>query len=349
MARVISLAQALAASRRGVVLKQYAERNGWPLRYVYRDVQTLERAGFPIAHADGRYWLPRGWIEVSSGAVAPDELLALYTARQLAGALRGTAVGRALDRLWAKLSTTDGQGQLLPSSAGPVVVRASAGIDYARHRTTILVLEQAVAARRAVRAWYRRPGEEVATERVIEPGQLHFDPALEALYVIAWCRLREAVRVFAVHRFVAAELLDEPIPLRPATRSAAALRTAFRLWRSDRVEEVRLRFSRAVADEIAERRWHASQKVERLDGGGLVLTLEVAEPEELVRWLVGFGPDVHVLAPASLADAVRARHRLALVQAEERTRGVARPADSLTRSDNARLQAGRAGTRPARR
>lgn len=103
-ARVISLAQALASSRRGVVLKQFAERNGWPLRYVYRDVQTVERAGFPIAHADGRYWLPRGWTEVAPGAVAPDELLAPVICR----AGRRTSVGR--DRLREASNDDPGAG-----------------------------------------------------------------------------------------------------------------------------------------------------------------------------------------------------------------------------------------------
>ncbi|MCA9677042.1 MAG: WYL domain-containing protein [Myxococcales bacterium] len=348
MARVIALAQALASARRGVVLKRFAERNGWPLRYVYRDLHTLERAGFPIASEDGRYWLPRGWSAVAPNGVGLDELLALYTARQLAGGLRGTAVGKALDRLWAKLSTANGQGQLLPASGGPLTVRPATGIDYGRHRATILVLEQAVEARRAVRAVYQRPGHD-ATERVIEPGQLHFDPGLETLYLVAWCRLREAVRVFAVHRFVQVEAMDEVVPLRPATRSAEALRSAFRVWRSDRVETVRLRFSRAVADEIAERTWHASQEIVREAGGRLRMSLEVAEPAELLRWLVGFGPEVRVLAPSSLADAVRARHREALAPAVARTRSATVAADSLTRSDNAPRHAGRVGRRPARR
>lgn len=349
MARVIALAQALASSKRGVVLKRFAERNDWPLRYVYRDLRTLERAGFPIEGEDGRYRLPRGFSAVTPSGVELDELLALYTARQLASGLRGTAVGRSLDRLWAKLSSAEGQAQLVPASTGSVTVRATNGIDYGHHRQTILALEQAIESRRAVRARYRRPSASDATERVIEPGQLHFDAGLEALYVVAWCRLREAVRVFAVHRFEAIEVLDQPAPLRSATRSANALASAFRLWRSDRVETVRLRFARAVAREIAERRWHASQRVQTTARGEVEMTLEVAEPGELLRWLVGFGPDVEVLAPSALADAVRSRHEAALATRPARVRPAPRPRESLTRSDNGSVDTVRAGREPARR
>ena len=79
------------------------------------------------------------------------------------------------------------------------------------------------------------------------------------------------------------------------------------------------------------------------------MLLEVAEPDELVRWLVGFGPDVQVLAPTALAESVRARHRAALAPAAVRTRAAKGPADSLTRIDTTPVHAGRVGRRPARR
>jgi len=350
MARVIALAQALAASKRGVILRRFAEERGWSLRYVYRDLHTLERAGFPIASDAGRYWLPQGWNAVAASGVAADELLALFVARQLATGLRGTAAGRALDRLWSKLSSVGRQGQLLPAGTTTVSVRSESGIDYTQHRRAIVALEEAIAARRAVNARYRRSRTGEITERTIEPGQLYFDQGLETLYLVGWCRLREAVRVFAVHRFLAVEPSEDPTPMRPQTRSAEALRTAFRIWRSDGVETVRLRFSPAVAAEIAERRWHASQQLDPLVGGGLVMTLEIAEPEEIVRWLLGFGPDVQVLAPASLADAVRARHAAAIAPTGARHRAARGPEDGLTRSDNGTPHPVRMGTkRPSAR
>jgi predicted DNA-binding transcriptional regulator YafY len=311
MARVVALGQALASRPRGIIVKRYADESGISIRNVYRDLITLQDAGFPVEHDATRYWLPRGWLMLNNAGFEPDEVLALFLARQLAGAARTTGFGKALERLWAKVSTKDAQRELLPRDDGTFGVRGPAAIDYAPHRRTIEVIERAIPARQVVWCRYRGSHTGEITERCIEPGEVYLDAGLEAIYCIAWCQLRDAVRVFAVHRFLAVRPTDETFRYRPETRSRVALRNAFRIWRSDNIERVRLRFSTHVAAEILERRWHPSQSVEEPDDGAVILSMDVAEPMELVRWLLGFGADVHVLAPKWLAADVRKRHEAA--------------------------------------
>ncbi len=311
MVRVIALGQALASSRRGVVLRRFADEHGWPIRYVHRDLKTLERAGFPIEGEGGQYRLAPDRAPKVPVDIDAEELVALFVARQLSGSLRGTGLGRALDRLWAKLGSREGQGPLMPASDSPLAVRSICGIDYAPHRAHIAAIERAIARREALLCRYRRARTGEITERVIEPGELYVDPGLESMYCIAWCRSRVAVRVFAVHRFVEISTTGETVPLRPETRSHVALRRAFRIWRSDTVESVRLHFAAEAAAEIAERRWHTSQTLEPTVAGGLILTMEVAEPAELERWLLGFGPHVTVLEPRWLAERLQQIHAAA--------------------------------------
>ncbi len=311
MVRVVALGQALASSPRGVVLRRFAEQRGWPIRYVHRDLKTLERAGLPIEGEQGRYRLAPDFAPRIHADVDAEELLALFVARELGGALRGTSFARALNRLWAKIGANPRQGQLLPATESPLVVRAVPAIDYAPHRAHIATIERAISRRETVSCRYRRPRTGEITQRDIEPGELYFDPGLESMYCIAWCRLRQAVRVFAVHRFLEVRATGEKAPLRPETRSRVALRRAFRVWRSDNVATVRLQFAPEVANEIAERRWHASQAIDATVDGGLVLTMEVAEPGELERWLLGFGAEVTILEPLWLADRVRQVHATA--------------------------------------
>jgi len=59
--RILTVARALSQSRRGVSLKALAARHGWSWRTVYRDVDALERAGFPVEKENGRYRLIDGW------------------------------------------------------------------------------------------------------------------------------------------------------------------------------------------------------------------------------------------------------------------------------------------------
>ena len=79
---------------------------------------------------------------------------------------------------------------------------------------------------------------------------------------------------------------------------------SFGLFRGKPVRVV-LRFSRAVARLITERRWHASQSAAPLLGGELELCLRVPRSPELTRWILSYGKDVEVLEPKSLRDQIR--------------------------------------------
>jgi predicted DNA-binding transcriptional regulator YafY len=281
-------------------------------------------------------------------AVEPDELLALFLARELVGSTWVAALGKGLDRLWAKLSASSGQPLLMPATDAPFRVRGIGAIDYTPHRATLACLEQAAVTRTAVRCRFRRSRTGEISERVIEPGEIYLDASLEALYCIAWCRLRNDVRVFAVHRFLEAALTDERFAHRPETRSRVALHTAFRVWRGANIERVRLAFSARVSDEIHERRWHPSQVITPTTAGGVLLEMSVAEPAELVRWLLGFAGEVEVLEPVSLRDAVRDGHRDAIRGGTLRA-VPASTESSLSRSDTAPAQGGLVAPKRGRR
>jgi predicted DNA-binding transcriptional regulator YafY len=300
--RILKVAQALAASRRGVSLKALAEREGWHWRTVYRDRDALAEAGFPIEEpAPGRYKLREDWAAPNLPSIDGDEIAAFFALRALVESWRTTALGKPLDRLWMKLTGGQGpQGALVPNSEAPFAVRSPVAIDYRAHTKIISTLEKAVRDRLVVNCRYRAIGTKQVTARHVEPGELYWDPGLEALYVIGWCRLRNDVRVFAVQRFVAATLTEQRFVARAQTRSKVALQNAFRIWRGDNVETVRVRFAPEVADEIRERRWGPGQRIDDEGDGSIVLTMEVAGTAEVERWVLGFGRGAEVLSPRSM-------------------------------------------------
>lgn len=339
LTRVLILAQELAASRRGVPLKAIAERQGWRLRTIYRDIEALEAAHIPVTVEDGRYRVPPDWIAAARRALGPDEIAGLFTARLLSGGLAQTSMGRALDQLWIKWSgEREHAPALLPKTPMRVAVRSPFAIDYAAHRRSIATLETALTERRAVSTEYCALSTGELTARVIEPGELYWDPALETLYLIGFCRLRQDLRVFAVHRFRMVSVTREEIRAPPGVTSQHAMRHAFRAWRGSAVERVVVRFSSTAAREIAERTWHASQQLRRLRGGELELSLEVAGLEEIKRWLLGFGAAARVLAPTALIASMREEAR-----AVERMYAAAprRREERLSSPDNASPQTGR--------
>jgi predicted DNA-binding transcriptional regulator YafY len=309
--RVEALKQALCVSRTGVALRTLAERNDWNLRGLYRDIDALESAGYIIQRERGRFRIDARAV-TSAGLPDADERLALYLARQAARGWKETSLGRALDRLWHRISaSSDGQAALVPVESTPwITSREHAAIDLTAHRSIIATLEQATRARQAVHARYKALSTGQLSSRIIEPGELYWDPGLETLYLIGWCRLRQSVRVFAAHRFVAVTMTDEHCQPRGETRSRSALRKAFRVWRSDHVEQVRIRFTSEVADEIRERTWLPEQTVEKTRDG-VIVSGEVAGLSEVERWVLSYGPAAKVLAPKALVTRVARRLRQA--------------------------------------
>ncbi len=294
----------MTRAKRGVTLQLFYKGRGWNPRAAYRDVDTLRAAGIPVENRRGIYWIPESWIPAGTVDVKRDEMLALYVARHLAPGLRGTAIGQGLDSLSSKL-TPSRQTTLPLGDEAAIRGPETAAIDLGPHRAELDVMREAASQRRVVRIRYRKPtGDE--QDRAVEPSFLYWDPEAETFYVRAYCRERAAFRTFAAHRIVSAAPLEEPFARRPDPEWNPA--RGFRAWHGASVEHVSIRFSPAVAGEICERRWQPSQQLTRTPDGGVVLEMDVSVPEALDRWLLGWGADAEVQAPAWLAERVRQRH-----------------------------------------
>lgn len=313
--RILALGQALIDAKRGVSLERYAEQHGYSRSTVYRDADELRDIGFPIRSEHGMHRVPSHFQFFGYRGLDPDELLALFVARSVATRIPGSRFDRALGSLWTKLTADGGQLALGPGSDGALSVAAFQSIDYEPHRAVLDTLDRAISDRVVVHLRYRKASTGEVSERDVEPGQLHADARVEGVFLIAWCRHRKAPRVFAAQRILAATITGEHFAARPETRSRNALRHAFGVWigkQPDRPVLVRVRFARAIAGEISERRFHPSQVIASLPDGALLLELQIADPASLVRWLMQYGADARVEEPRWLAEEIAGRHAAAV-------------------------------------
>ena len=65
-----------------------------------------------------------------------------------------------------------------------------------------------------------------------------------------------------------------------------------------------LRFTPQATPYVQERRWHASQQLEPVAGGGCILRLRVSEPQEMQPWIRSWGSQVEVLEPETLRQSI---------------------------------------------
>ncbi|HWC59704.1 MAG TPA: WYL domain-containing protein, partial [Verrucomicrobiae bacterium] len=83
------------------------------------------------------------------------------------------------------------------------------------------------------------------------------------------------------------------------------LRDSFGVHSGEGEFDVVIQFNDRVADLVREKKWHESQQLRELKGGGAELKLKLSSLLEIERWVLSWGGDAKVLKPKELADSVR--------------------------------------------
>jgi len=326
LARQWQLLQRLARSRAGVGLDTLATELECTRRTVYRDLDALQYAGFPVVseRRDGRV-LYRFLETFRLGDVpfTPDEVLALAFSEDLLRTLEGTVFHDSVRSALGKIRTALG-----PELAGYLErLRQSFRVlpgphkRYAEFRETIRTLNQAVIERHTVAMRYRTGRTGRRGERELDPYRVWYRGG--GLYVVGLDHRSGEIRTFAVDRIERIALGERRFRVREDFDFDAWVAGAFGVVAEPAIP-VRIRFDRRWATYVAERTWHPSQKIEPRRGGAVELSMEVGGLAELRSWVLSFGAGAEVLDPASLRRDVERELRGAL----DRYAGAEPPAQS---------------------
>lgn len=203
--RLHALSDALRRSgSRGTSAERLAEKFEVSVRTVKRDLAALESAGLPIWSRPG----PGGGYGLVPGAslppvrLSPGEAMALLAAvAASSGAPYADLAAAGVDKIIDVLDPrTRKQAEHL---ADRVWVNHTATSS----RATRSALEQAMTDQHVVRIRYATK-EGVSSCRDVEP--MLFASTGGRWYLIAWCRVRSAVRWFAMSRVEKASVTGEP-------------------------------------------------------------------------------------------------------------------------------------------
>ena len=205
MERLIGILSILL-QREKVTAPELVEQFEVSRRTIQRDIESLCRAGIPIATTQG----PGGGISIMEGyrvdrtVLTAPEMQAILAGLRSLDSVSGT---RRYTQLMEKLST--GTGGLVPGGAHMLIDLAS------WYKTSlppkIEQIQGAMEQHRTIRFTYLSPKEE--SVRTIEPYYLVFH--WSTWYVWGWCQMREDFRLFKLNRMM--ELTSgEPFDLRPA-------------------------------------------------------------------------------------------------------------------------------------
>ncbi|MFL6137151.1 MAG: helix-turn-helix transcriptional regulator [Frankiaceae bacterium] len=293
----------------GERLADVARTFGVGERQLRADLDLLWMCGLPghgpgdlidVSYAGDRVTLSNADTIARPLRLTTDEALALVVALRALADVPGLQERDALDRALAKLEAAAGD-------AGAVSGRVSVVLET--QERALAVARQALDAGRRLHLVYHVPARDETTERDVDPMRLLLVEG--RAYLEGWCRLAEGVRLFRLDRVVDIAVLDAPAepPLDAAPRDLSG--GLFRPSRDDLLVSLELApRARWVAD------YYPCERIDELPDGGCLASLRTPDPAWVRRLALRLGPSMRVIAPAELAEEIRAEATRALATYE---------------------------------
>lgn len=204
--RLLGLLSILADTDR-ITVQELANRFEVSRRTIFRDLDALNRAGIPIVSYPGI----GGGVAVVQGYKTEKNILSTDDTEKLFTALNGLKSiegDPAVTNLIAKL--VPGKAEAIFSHSDYFLDLSSWFGDSITHEKTA-AFHQAITGHCCVRMEYISKGGR--SIRIIEPHKLVFKQSYWYLY--AFCREKNAFRLFKINRIVSHELLEEHFQPRP--------------------------------------------------------------------------------------------------------------------------------------
>lgn len=280
-----------------------ADEYGVSQRTVYRDIDVLCAAGFPIVSVLGQH----GGYGIMDGYKMDKALLGSYDVETLLTVLRSLSSVFEDERAQGTIERLRTISPNPDLAAGLAVSLETRRVDP----EALPKLRTGVAERRVVRFEYVRADNE-RTHRTLEPLRLHYKHS--NWYIYGFCRTRRDYREFRLSRMLDMELTEEYFA--PHDEGSPERLTA--VYEEEHTRDVVFRiYPEALSGALdqfpqADKEFHPD--------GSLTMCLRIHKPLE-ARWLwsimLGFGPGAEVLQPVELRIILRDHLQKALTLYED--------------------------------
>ena len=273
---------------------------------IQRDIGFMrDRLNLPVEFDVGRNGY-RYTGEVSSFPtmqITEGEIVALVVAEKALQQYRGTSFEKPL------LSAIQKMEQSLPDTISLNLADIEQTISFRTRAEPILNLEifdtlaKAVAQRQQLELHYRKPGQP-AEKRLVDA--YHLANINGEWYLFAYDHARKGLRTFVPARIQSVKPTGKTFERTQKFSLEQRLRDSFGVHSGEGEFDVLIRFNARAADYIREKKWHRSQILRDLKGGGAELKMKLSSLAEVQRWVLSWGGDAEALKPKELAESVRA-------------------------------------------
>lgn len=310
--RLLQIPDILLNHPQGLTQSELARILGVHRSTIHRDLPALSaQFGHSIYEENNRLMIDRAAYLVNVRLTLHEATAVHLAARLLAQSLdrQNPHAASALRKLGLALQSRAPHVSRHMQQSADTVDEAARWNDQGYLRS-LEVLTAAWADGRKVRVWHRKERSDAAEEYVFSPYFIEPGAVGRSTYTIGLRQPPGALRTFKIERFERVELLDDTYTLPDDFDPRRLLQDAWGIWYTEgQPVEVVLKFSSKVANRVCETRWHRSEQVTELEDGGLLWRAWIAEPQEMIPWIRGWGSQVEVLDPKEVRTQIRQEMR----------------------------------------
>ena len=303
LGRQWQIIQTLLSSKRGRSALELSEELECNLRTVYRDLEALQIAGFPICNEreDGKnLWSLLDTVKQSIPIpFTLTELMAIYFSRDLVKTLQDTVFYDSLESLFKKIKTTlpPDSEEFLKNVQNTLYVSQKQYKEYGKAKGTISTVNDAAIRKRSIEINYYSMSNKKESVRKVDPYRILFFNG--TFYLIAYCHQRIETRIFALDLIKSVSMTGESFTVPDDFDLEDFMKPSFGIFKG-KPEKVRIWFGPNAAGYISEKVWHETQNIIEADDGSIIFEAEIAITEEIKTWVLSWGSKAAVLKPASL-------------------------------------------------
>jgi proteasome accessory factor B len=281
-------------------------------RTIFRDMKMLEGAGIPyFFDKETRGYGIRADFFMPPVQLTLDESLALAALAEHVGEQEQVPFTRPAGRAISKIRG------ILPRSIrgeleridGQIAIKLAAASAPEAAADVYETMRAALARRVCVRCEYEsvntgKGGAKKARAFTFRPYTLLFNQ--RAWYAIGHHDGHGEVRCLKLNRFTRLELTEQAYEPPKGFSLDGHVGYAWRMIRGDKRHRVEVTFDADFAETVADTHWHPTQEIEWNADGSITFRCQVDGLEEIVWWVLGYGPHCVVNKPKELAERVRA-------------------------------------------
>ena len=305
LGRQWKIIQTLISSRVGKTAVELADECECHSRTVYRDLEALQIAGFPIctSRVDGKnLWSVLDTVKQHVPIpFSMTELMALYFSRDMLKILQNTVFFDSLESLFQKIKTTipPESEHFLENLQQTLYVSLKHYKEYGRFKETINTANSAAIKKKSVKIKYFTMSRKKESIRKVDPYRIWFFNS--TFYLIGFCHFRKDIRIFALDRIKNISITEENFTVPEDFDLDDLMKSSFGIFQGP-PEKVKIKFDSGIAGYIEEKVWHESQKIIRQPNGSIIFEAETAVTSELKFWILSWGADAEVIEPQTLKE-----------------------------------------------